>query len=365
MHRNRIEIALVTAAVLCCTSVCRAQTSADDARLREGLRRYPQADMDGDGVLAMQEALAFLAERGMTAAEVLRPADAPRGKSLVPDVADASYGEHARCRLDIYLPKAVDRPVPLVVLIHGGGFKQGDKGQWASNSIVRELIDKGIACAAINYPFLDSTPIQDILRQCGRAVQFLRAHAEEWNLDPTRMAAMGNSAGAGTALWLATRDDLADPSAEDTVSRQSTRLVCAVCNATQATYDFSLWESFLGDFSAVVRESGAEAARCYYLPSVESLESERGRAIRRECDMLGWITPDDPPLLLDNPETAAVPSTRSQVVHSIQHARAVQSACAADGVECIVRQDRPIPPRALEFLVEQLRTVDRPANEPR
>lgn len=149
------------------------------------------------------------------------------------------------------------------------------------------------------------------------------------------------------------------------ILRQSTRPVSAVCNATQATDDFSRWRSFLGDVSAVVDDGGNEAARLYHLAAVELLESDRGRAIRKECDMLGWISPDDPPLLLDSPETAAVPTTRSHVVHSVRHARAVRSECAADGVECIVRQDHPDPPRAVDFLLTRLRAAGRPETEAR
>lgn len=358
MDRSRGAVAFMLIATLCAAAVGRGQTSQDDPRLREGLRRYPEADADGDGILTLREARAFLASRGMTAAEALGPADSPRTKTLTPDVADVPYGPHVRCRLDLYLPKRGDGPTPVVVLIHGGGFTGGDKRAWGTNAVTRELLAEGVACAAMNYPLLDSMPIQDILRQCGVAVQFLRSRAGEWGLDPDRLAVLGSSAGAGTALWLATRDDLADPTSDDPVRRQSTRPVCAVCNATQATYDFPRWESFLGDFSAVIRDRDDEAARFYHLPSTESLTDDRGRAIRRECDMLDWITPDDPPLLLDNPEAEPVPKTRSQLVHSLHHARAVRAECAADGVECIVRQDHPEPkPRAVDFLVAKLRAV--------
>ncbi len=108
-------------------------------------------------------------------------------------------------------------------------------------------------------------------------------------------------------------------------------------------------------------ERDPEAARLYHLPTVESLESGRGLAVRKECDMLGRITRDDPPLLLDSPELVAVPTTRSHVVHSVRHARAVRSECAADGVGCVVRQDHPEPPRAADFLLARLRPMGRPA----
>lgn len=185
------SMSFVVLGVCCTAATAVAQTSQNDPRLREGLRRYPEADADGDGVLTMREARAFLGARGMTAAEALRPPGGRHGNELVADVADVAYGPHERCRLDLYLPMQVAR------------------------------------------------------------------------------------------------------------------------------------------------------------------------------DMLGWITPDDPPLLLDSPETVAVPTTRSHIVHSVRHARAVRSECAADGVECIVRQDHPEPPRAVDFLLSRLRPAGRQAAEPK
>ena len=46
------------------------------------------------------------------------------------------------------------------------------------------------------------------------------AHSPEFNLDKARVAAMGGSAGAGTSLWLAFHDDLADPASPDPVLRE-------------------------------------------------------------------------------------------------------------------------------------------------
>ena len=70
-----------------------------------------------------------------------------------------------------------------------------------------------------------------------RAIQFIRSKAKEWNLDPTRIAATGGSAGAGISLWLGFHDDLADPKSEDPVLRQSTRLTCMAVYNGQTSYD--------------------------------------------------------------------------------------------------------------------------------
>lgn len=325
-------------------------SSQTDERLKEGLKKFPEADADKDGILTLSEAMAYLAKRKKKGGQ-----ETPLAGGLQPDVHDVAYGSHERCRLDLYLAKQAARPTPLVVMIHGGGFRNGDKSRWASDKTTRELLAKGISCAAVNYPFLDHMPVQDILKQCARAVQFLRHRAGEWNLDKARFAAMGGSAGAGTSLWLATRDDLSDPAAADPVLRESTRLSCAVCNSTQATYDVSRWESFLGRPGPEVRTSEAEAALFYHLPSIEAFATDAGRAILKECDMLSWITNDDPPLYVSNPQVVEAPSNRGEWLHCIHHAREVSRECKADGVECIVLQDQPEPrPGVVEFLSKHL-----------
>lgn len=260
--------------------------------------------------------------------------------ALTPDFVDVAYGPHERDRLDFYPSKAAKGPAPLVVFIHGGGFRNGDKSKYAKDRDMASLVDGGVSCAAINYPFLTHMPIQDILKHCARAVQFLRSKAGEWSLDKNRFAAIGGSAGAGTSLWLATRDDLADPQASDPVLRESSRLTCAVCNATQATYDVTRWETFLGKAKPEFRTSEMEAALFYHQPGFAALSTEKGKAILSECDMLGWITPGDPPLLLNNPQVVDAPSNRGEWLHCIQHARAIAQECAADGVSCIVLQDQ-------------------------
>lgn len=329
-------------------------TSENNERLRQGLQQYPAADTDKDGVLTMAEAKAFLA-RMKKPAKARDSESAAKPGAVKPDAANVAYGPHERNKLDVYLAKDVSAPTPLVILIHGGGFRAGDKDRWTGEKTLQDMLKNGISCAAINYPFLPDKPVQDILHDCARAVQFLRSKAGEWNLDKTRFAAMGGSAGAGTSLWLATRDDLADPAAKDPVLRESSRLTCAVCNATQATYDVSRWESFLGPAKPEFNTSEAEAALFYHLTSPEALKTEPGKGILRECDMLSWITKDDPPLLLNNTQVVDAPSNRGEWLHCIHHAREIRKQCQAAEVDCIVLQDQPEPKtNATEFLLSHL-----------
>lgn len=333
------------------TTLTAQVTSENNDMLREGLKRFPDADTNKDGILTMDEGRAHLARMRKNTSKDARPA----ANGLKPDFANVAYGPHERNKIDIYLAKS-DQPTPVVFLIHGGGFRSGDKSRWSSDRQMSQLLASGVSCVAVNYPFLDDMPIQDILRQCARAVQFTRSKAGEWKLDKTRFASMGGSAGAGTSLWLATRDDMADPNAEDPVLRESTRLICAVCNSTQATYDLTRWESFLGPAKPEFNSNEAEGALFYHFSSASDLTTERGKNVLRECDMLHWISKDDPPLFLNNSQVVSAPSNLGEWLHCIHHAREIHKECSADGVLCIVLQEAPNPkPDAVKFLLQHLK----------
>ena len=66
-------------------------------------------------------------------------------------------------------------------------------------------------------------PVKGCLFDAARAIETLRSKAKEWDIDPTRIASTGGSAGACTSLWIAMHDDLAEPSSDDPIDRESTR----------------------------------------------------------------------------------------------------------------------------------------------
>jgi len=119
---------------------------------------------------------------------------------LTPTFTDVKYGPHTRNVLDFWLAKSA-KPTPAVAFIHGGGFTAGDKSKIRGDRLVQKCLDAGVSFAAINYRYRTDTPIQDVLRDCARAIQFIRWKAAEWNVDKARVASYGGSAGAGTSLW--------------------------------------------------------------------------------------------------------------------------------------------------------------------
>lgn len=116
-------------------------------------------------------------------------------------------------RLDVYRPPSTG-PRPLVVLIHGGGFHSGDRANMATAAI--GYARRGYVVAAISYR-LDPRVITNESLLLGAAtnaiddgmesVRWLRANASAYDIDSTRIAALGTSAGGVIALGLAAADD--------------------------------------------------------------------------------------------------------------------------------------------------------------
>lgn len=158
-----------------------------------------------------------------------------------PTLTAVRYGEHPRLIMDFWKAKA-QGPTPVVIVIHGGGWNGGSKERLNRFVDARKLLDAGISVAAINYRLMKHSkdlkpPVKGPLSDAARAVQFVRSMAEKWNIDPSRVAASGGSAGACSSLWLAYHDDLADPQSSDPVARQSTRLSCVAVTRPQTTLD--------------------------------------------------------------------------------------------------------------------------------
>jgi acetyl esterase/lipase len=104
--------------------------------------------------------------------------------------------------MDIYVPTvAPKRPLPLVILIHGGGWAAGDKGDFGGPAA--DLVLRGYAAVSINYRLSQQAiwPAQAI--DCKSAVRWLRAHAAQYGFDPKRFAVGGHSAGGHLSAFVA------------------------------------------------------------------------------------------------------------------------------------------------------------------
>jgi acetyl esterase/lipase len=308
-----------------------AQKNISPEQLQKWLKQYPDADANKDGTLTVAEARAYLLAQVGAAKGKASKADGKNAKAITPDRQDVKYGPYERNVFDFWFAKDASQPAPLIVFIHGGGFVGGDKSA-VNGALVKEAQDKGAAFMSVNYRFRKDAPIQDILRDCARAIQFVRANAAEFRIDPKRIASFGGSAGAGTSLWLATHDDLADPKASDPVLRQSSRIRAAGMLNGQATYNLVEWEKVIYPFKPEWRSSPNEGPEFYHFKSEAELATPAAQKILADCSMLSLLSADDPPVFMFCSQPDGEPMNRGHLLHHPKHVAVVEARCKELGI---------------------------------
>lgn len=130
--------------------------------------------------------------------------------------ADCTYGPHERHRLDLYRVgdgQELGTALPVVLFVHGGGFRMGDKGDggsWANAAVARTMAEAGFLGAVMNYRLLPDARWPEGGEDVCAAVEWLRDHATEFGGDPARIVVVGTSAGAvHIATALQVQPDLA------------------------------------------------------------------------------------------------------------------------------------------------------------
>jgi acetyl esterase/lipase len=263
---------------------------------------------------------------------------------IKPTVADFAYGKDSeRQVLDFWQAKS-DKPTPVVVMIHGGGWQNGDKtGQHKS---VKPYLDQGISVAAINYRFIKQgleqniePPVKACLYDAARAIQTIRSKAKEWNVDPKRIAATGSSAGACTSLWLAFHDDLADPKSDDPIARESTRLTCAAVQGAQTSLDSKEVREWIPNAIYGGHAFGFSRGGNKRPEQFELLVKNRESVLPwiKEYSPIELISKDDPPVYLDYPKQKAPPVVGQETpdpTHSAVYGVKLVERMQPLGVEC-------------------------------
>ena len=139
---------------------------------------------------------------GTAAFPAAEPRRLPSGEVHIDNIIYSCDAGYRPLMLDLRLPAATatGKPVPLVIMVHGGGWVFGSRRRQAPNlyehNVVGRIIDAGYALAIIDYRLAREAKFPAQILDVRAAVRWLRAHAEGFNIDPARVALWGESAGA-------------------------------------------------------------------------------------------------------------------------------------------------------------------------
>ena len=141
----------------------------------------------------------------------------PQGTKVLRDL-EYVKGGHERQKLDLYLPEKVEQaPLPVIVWIHGGGWRGGSK----DNCPAMGFATQGYAVASINYRLSQHATFPAQIEDCKAAIRWLRANAAKYHFDPDHIGVWGASAGGHLVALLGTTGDLKKWDVGDNLNQSS------------------------------------------------------------------------------------------------------------------------------------------------
>jgi len=327
----------------------------NDAFLLRQFKRSPAADLNKDGRLTAAEWREYQSTAGLKKemAEEEKAALKTKGDTGVrvpPTHAEVAYGPLPEQRLNLWLIPA-DKPTPVIVHIHGGGFIQGSKQDTIDAAVQKKLAVAGVSYASVQYKFQSKDhPLPEVLRGIARAVQFLRHRAGEWNLDKTRFGAFGSSAGGAASTYLGLRDDLADLANADPMLRESTRLQAVWAISVAATMDVWEWPKYNPLFTE--KMIGPWIQKWGYDPDTDP-NDPAVLVWRKELRFANHASADDPPMVIYNEHFA------DNVAHNPRASKALHEIAKAAGIDAQIYMREELnnldaAPNQFEWLIEQL-----------
>lgn len=233
-----------------------------------------------------------------------KPPPLPPGIKALRDQPYVENGVPAQT-LDLYYPEKSDKPVPLVIWIHGGAWRSGSKRRCAA----LQLLSNGFAVASIEYRFSQQAPFPAQIEDCKAAVRWLRAHAKDYNLDPAHFGAWGSEAGGHLVALLGTAGGVKELEGALGNPDQSSR-VQAVCD----------WFG-PADLFRMAEQSGSESMMDHNAPySSESqliggpIAQNKEKADR--ASPITYVSKDAPPfMIMHGDKDPLAPVKQSETLH--------------------------------------------------
>ncbi len=236
-----------------------------------------------------------------------------RSSVVLRDLEYANVDGHS-LKLDLYLPDPLpDEPLPLVVWIHGGGWRGGSKDRTRAP----ETLETEYAVASIDYRLSQDATFPAQIHDCKAAIRWLRAHAMEYGVDPDRIGAWGSSAGGHLVALLGTSGGIEE--LEGTVGDHLDR-----SSAVQAVCDF------FGptDLLAMLEQPSLLDHRAPTSPESLLLGGPIAemQELARLASPIAFVDPSDPPFFIAHgDEDPTVPVEQSVDFHAALLAAGVDS----------------------------------------
>ena len=216
--------------VLTSSSCLLAQTSDNTPRLKQALKRYPDADVNKDGVLTLEEAKAYAKKNPKARREFSKKKEsAKKTKAQAMGGEKLVYKTVGDIELALYLfkpegHKTTDK-TPAAVFFFGGGWANGTPKQFQPQC--EYLAKRGMVAISVEYRVKSrhSVYIENCIEDAKSAMRWVRGHAKKLGIDPNRIASGGGSAGGHLGACTFLVDKFNSKSDDNTVSAKPNAMI--------------------------------------------------------------------------------------------------------------------------------------------
>lgn len=125
-------------------------------------------------------------------------------------------------KLDLFFPTAADNPIPIVIFIHGGGWRSGDKS--FQHPLASKVAEQGFLCATIEYRLSPEAKFPAAVKDIKSAIKWLKKNAERYKADSSNVTLLGCSSGGHLAALCGVTNDNFIINENDSLSEISSKV---------------------------------------------------------------------------------------------------------------------------------------------
>ena len=218
--------------------------------------------------------------------------------------------------LDVFTPKKANGAA--VIWVVSGGWFSSHPGAGAGKHLA-VFLDRGYTTFAVVHGSQPRYTIPDAIADLNRAVRYIRAHAQDFHIDPQRIGIYGGSAGGHLSLMQGTAADLGNPKSPDPIGRASSRVQAVACFYPPTDFlnygepgNEALGTGILVNFRAPFEFRRLDPKTRCFAPITDA---EEIRQIGRQISPVTHVSKDDPPtLIIHGDADKLVPIQQSQLM---------------------------------------------------